>query len=157
MSDILGDASDAKFEDDREPTGDGFFGEPTTLAFIAFPLAVATVLGAHVFRGLMYSVALAPAAAANFSVVDGGPRGSTAYLVVGALLTAAFSLIPLALGLRGLRLVIDDDPTWLTALLRAAVVLAGLSLSLRLLAALILAVKIAGVPGPAFGYIGLLT
>ncbi len=39
----------------------------------------------------------------------------------------------------------------------AGVALAGLSLVLRLLAALILAVKIAGGPGPAFGYIGLLT
>lgn len=102
-SDILGDASDAEFEDDREPTGAGSFGDPTTLAFVAFPLAAATVLGAQVFRGLMYSVALAPAAAASFSVVDGGPKGSTAYLVIGAFLSAAFSLIPLALGWRGSR------------------------------------------------------
>ena len=81
---------------------------------------MASVPGAQIFRGLAYSVAVAPAAATNFSVADGAPRGSTAYIVVGAFLTAAFSLIPLALGLLGLRCVIDDDPTWLTGLLRAA-------------------------------------
>ena len=156
MSDILGDASDADVEYDGEETGAGFFGDPTTLAFVAFPLAVASVLGAQVFRGLSYSVAVAPAAATTFTAAQDASDGSTAYIVIGAFLTAAFSLIPLALGLRGLRRVIDDDPTWLAGLLRAAVVLAGLSLVLRLLMAFILAIKIAGGPGPFFGYIGLL-
>lgn len=156
MSDILGDAPDPESDFEVEETGAGFFGEPTTLAFVAFPLAVASVLGAQVFRGLIYSVAFAPASATNFSAAQDATSGSTAYIVIGAFLTAAFSLIPLALGLRGLRRVIDEDPTWLAGLLRAAVVLAGLSLVLRLLMAFILAIKIAGGPGPFFGYIGLL-
>ena len=156
MSDILGDAPDPESGFEVEETGAGFFGEPTTLAFVAFPLAVASVLGAQVFRGLIYSVAFAPASATNFSAAQDATSGSTAYIVIGAFLTAAFSLIPLALGLRGLRRVIYEDPTWLVGLLRAAVVLAGLSLVLRLLMAFILAIKIAGGPGPFFGYIGLL-
>ena len=45
MSDILGDDPDSESDFAVEETGDGLLGDPTTLAFLAFPLAVATVLG----------------------------------------------------------------------------------------------------------------
>lgn len=141
-----GPEADAEYDDE---TG-GLLSEPSTLAFIAFPLAVLVLLGAQVFRGVTYTLA--------FSTSDdtSGGGGSTGYIVAGAFLSAAFALVPLLVGLRGLQRVIPADPAWVSGLLRASVVLGSLALGLRLLAALILAVKIDGSGGSAFGYLGFL-
>jgi hypothetical protein len=142
MTDILGGAPEADPDLDYGPAAPGFFSEPTTLAFIAFPLAVLTVLGAQVFRGINYTVALAPSTIDTFSSDSSAPKPSTTWLVAGAFLTAAFSLLPLMAGLRGLRRLVDEDPPWLGGLLRAAVALAGLTLSLRLVSAVILTLNV---------------
>ena len=82
--------------------------------------------------------------------------GSTGYVVAGGFLSAAFALIPLLVGLRGLQRVIPADPAWVSGLLRASVVLGSLAFGLRVLSALILAAKVDGTGGAVFGYLGFL-
>jgi hypothetical protein len=155
MTDILGGAPEADPDLTYGPTKPGLLSEPSTLAFIAFPLAILTVLGAQVFRGISYTVAFAPSSFGAFNGDGSSPRASNTYLVAGAFLTAAFSLLPLLLGVRGLRRLIPDDPTWIGSLLRAAIALAGLSFVLRVIAATVVALNADGGPNSVFNVIGL--
>jgi hypothetical protein len=153
MTDILGGAPEADPDASYAPSRPGLLSEPMTLAFLAFSLAFLTVLGAQVFRGISYTIAFAPKALNDLSNGD-SPKASTSYLVAAAFLTAAFSLIPLALGVRGLKRTVDDDPAWVAALLRAAVALAALSLLLRLITAVMLATTVQDGTAGLFSYIG---
>lgn len=134
--DILGDAAEPGFDEEVEDPTPGFFSEPSTLAFIAFPLSILVILGAQVFRGITYTFAMAPGSGLRI-VGDEQFQQGLSYLSAGAFLSAAFSLIPLGLGYRGLTRLIAEDPAWVGALLRASVVLAGLSFVLHLISAVL--------------------
>lgn len=152
MSEILGDGPTAGPGDDGEPSLlREVLGEPLPLALTSFTLAVITVWGSQLFRGVSYTAAFAPSQAA---LGVGDENGSTTFLVVGAFLSAGFSLIPLLLGVRGLRRVVPDDPRWVTGLLQAALALAFVSLVLRLVLAVITAAKVDSMSG-FFSYLTL--
>lgn len=131
---ILGDAPQPEPGEELDDRTPGFFSEPSTLAFIAFPLSILVILGAQVFRGISYTFAMAPSSGLRI-VSDEQFRQGLSYLSAGAFLSAAFSLIPLAVAYKGLTRLIGDDPPWVGALLRASVVLAGLSFVLHLISA----------------------
>lgn len=147
MSDILGGAPDYQGEDvkKRKP---GLFAEPFTLALTAFPLSILVILGSQIFRGLSYTIAAAQ------SVGEGsGSSPDNSYFVAAAFLSAGFSLLPVLLGWAGLNRVIVDDPVWVSGLLRASIVLGGLSLGLRLVIAVIIATN-PGTNGLLLNYAG---
>lgn len=149
--DQIGRAEEAEAEWDPEDP-ELTWAHPATLAVTSFALAMLVMLGASVFRGILY---VGPfTSSPDFSSSD-GPGDLKTPLVVAAFLSAAFSLLPLLLAVRGLRLLVPRDPSWCAPLLRAAAVLAGLSLLLRLLVA-VLALTDDDSSGGLLNYLGYL-
>jgi hypothetical protein len=122
------------------------WAHPSALAVASVVLATLSLMGASVFRGPAYTLTLA-----DISVVGSGSTGGNGYLVAGAFLTAAFALLPLLMARRGLRRLVPDDGPWTDHLLRAAFLLAGVSLALHLVLAVL--VSISDLP---WGYSGAL-
>lgn len=139
MTDILGNAPEADPAFNLSVRKSGVLSDAPSLAFTAFPLAILTVLGAEVFRGLAYTLPFAPSDPGN---LDGSSHASSTYIVVAAILSSAFSLIPIGLGRRGLRRLTSDDPTWIAGVLRAAIALGALALALRSVEAVIVIVQL---------------
>jgi hypothetical protein len=111
--------------DDRD---DLTWTHPATLAVASLALAILSLMGAAVFRGALYTLIWAPESQGL------GQGGDTpGFMVAGGFLTAAFALLPLWLARRGLASWVPADGPWPAHLLRAAVLLGGLSLVLHLL------------------------
>ena len=105
-------------EHDSTPSG---YRTPEVLGLAAFALGLATLLGFGLLSGQVV-LALAP---------QGGPPSQTLQVLAG-LTGAALAAIPLLLGLEATRQLLDDDPLWVAAVARAAVVLGGAAVLLRL-------------------------
>jgi hypothetical protein len=149
MSDEIGhaDAADDEWVPEQRELS---WGHPSTLAVMSFALAVLVLLGAQLFRGVLYAAPFLPSQDGS-----GGSGGTTTVIVAGSFLSAAFALLPLLLAVRGLRLLVPDDPGWAGPLLRAAAALAGIALALRLVLA-ILATTADDNNNGLFGYLSLL-
>lgn len=106
------------------------FGDPATLALIAFPLAFLCVMGSRLLTGLTYTVAFA----GNF----GSGAGDVRWVVVaGEVLSAGFALLPFFVARQGLSRLVSSDAWWIVPVLRAALVLSGLAAALRLVIAVL--------------------
>jgi hypothetical protein len=149
MRDLLGDAPEAKPNTETDaPTS--YFNNATALALTAFPLALLMLMGPAVFRGLTYTVAFAPG---NGTIRGDGTNTATSFIVAGAVLSAAFSLLPLALARQGLRRTHVTDPAWTAGLLRAAVALGLLCLILRTVLAIVAAATVDGSAGSVINFV----
>lgn len=120
------EAYDEIGDDDRSPAPPSRYAAASVLALAAFVLAVASLLGFGLLNGSSF---IAPA------FDDVGPQDQTA--VLSGLLGAALALLPVGLGLRAVAVLDDDDPDWTATLARAAVVVAGASIALRLAVTLV--------------------
>jgi hypothetical protein len=94
---------------------------PEVLGLAAFALGLAALLGFGLLSG---QVVLALAE-------QSGPPTKTLQVLAG-LTGAALAAIPLLLGLQATRLLLDDDPLWVSAVSRAAVLLGAVAVLLRL-------------------------
>jgi len=94
---------------------------PEVLGLAAFALGLASLLGFGLLSG---QVLLALSA-------EPGPPSQTLQ-VLASLLSAGLAAVPLLLGLEATRLLLDDDPLWVSAVARAAVVLSAVAVLLRL-------------------------
>jgi hypothetical protein len=111
------------------------WSHPSALAVVSVVLASLSLLGAAVFKGLAYTASFAEGDVFGNADPDG-----VSFVVAGAFLSAAFAALPLVLALVGLRKVVPDDGRWTPHLLRAGALLAGVSLVLHLVLAVIVAV-----------------
>jgi len=93
---------------------------PEVLGLAAFALGLVAVLGFGLLSG---QVVLALAEQ---------PGPSQTLQVLAGLTGAALAAIPLLLGLEATRLLLDDDPLWVSAVSRGAVVLGAVAVLLRL-------------------------
>ena len=103
------------------------FGAPPVLAVVSFVLSVLSLAGLGVLNGTTYTLPFASA---------GSPRGA---LVAGALLGALLALLPLVLGWRAASRVLAEDAAWVATLARSAILLALVSVVLRLVIAVVTA------------------
>ena len=101
-------------------TGSGY-RTPEVLGLAAFALGVVALLGFGLLSG---QVVLA-------LTDQPGPPSPTLQVLAG-LTGAALAAIPLLLGLEATRLLLDDDPLWVSAVARGAVVLGATAVLLRL-------------------------
>lgn len=93
---------------------------PEVLGLAAFALGVVALLGFGLLSGQVL-----------LALADGpGPPGRTLQVLAG-LTGAALAAIPLLLGLEATRLLLDDDPLWVAAVARGAVVLGAVAVLLR--------------------------
>lgn len=119
-----GAAMETELETDDGPdvsTGLSSYRTPEVLGLAAFALGLVTLLGFGLLSGQVV-LALADQA---------GPP-SQALQVLAGLTGAALASIPLLLGLEATRLLLEDDPLWVSAVARAAVVLGAIGVLLRL-------------------------
>jgi len=94
---------------------------PEVLGLAAFALGLVAVLGFGLLSGqVVLALAEQP-----------GPP-SQALQVLAGLTGAALAAVPLLLGLEATRLLLDDDPLWVAAVSRGAVVLGAVAVLLRL-------------------------
>ncbi len=130
-------------DDEAWDDGDDTWRHPATLGLTALVLAILSLIGASVFRGAAYTLAFAPHDNGMGEVVG----DSKSYVVAGAILTTAFALIPALLARAGLRRLVPSDASWAGHLLRAAFLLAVLSLVLH---AVLVLVAVNSGPGLSF-------
>ncbi len=97
------------------------YRSPEVLGLAAFALAVVALLGFGLLSGQVL-LALAD---------QSGPPSQTLQVLAG-LTGAALAAVPLLLGLEATRLLLEDDPLWVSAVARAAVVLGAAAVLLRL-------------------------
>ena len=136
MSDVIGSAPVLEPGEPVRVHRQRWHTDPLTLALTTFPLALVVLMGAQPFRGLAYTSPFAPSLIEGF----GGENSSASgYLVTAGFLSAGFSLIPLLLARRGSRFATTETPIWIRAMLTSAALIAGLSLVLRLVQAVIVA------------------
>ena len=105
---------------------------PEVLGLAAFGLGIAALLGFGLLSG---NIVLA--------LSDAGPPTRGIQLLAG-LLGAALVAIPLILGLEATRQLLEDDPLWVSAVARAAVVLGAVVVVLRLFHVLVQALSDGG-------------
>ena len=101
------------------------YGAPEVTALLGFVLAVASVFGFGLMNGTTYTAPF----------LTGGQSKTT--LVIGLLVGAALALIPTWLGWRTTAQALPDDPRWVLALGRTALLLGLGSVALRLVIAVI--------------------
>jgi len=106
-------------EPDTPPSALSAYRSPEVLGLAAFALSLSALFGFGLLSG---SILL--------SVYDGPP--SEGRQIAAALLGAALAGIPMLMGLDATRHLLDDDPVWVSAVARAAVLLGGLVILLRL-------------------------
>jgi hypothetical protein len=150
--DVIANGTEPPFSDvpgEPDEVDDLTWSHPSTLAIASVVLASLSLLGASVFRGIAYTASFADGNAFANTDTEGGVNT----VVAGAFLSAAFAVIPLVLALVGLRKVVPTDGRWTPHLLRAGALLAGLSLLLHL----VLAVIVAGADQPLSGYFSALS
>lgn len=94
---------------------------PEVLGLAAFALGLAALLGFGLLSG---NIVLA--------LSDGAGPPSRSLQLLAGLVGAALGAIPLILGLEATRQLLEDDPLWVSAVARAAVVLGGIVVLLRL-------------------------
>ena len=137
MADILGMADEAGPDDHWEPPAPSVWREPAPLAVFALVSAFLSLMGNGVFRGTTYTALLADPT----RLIGGEDSGSSGinWLVVGAFVSVVLALLPMIVGLSAHRRLLDEDPDWVPVALRAAVLLAGLSATLHLIAAVLVA------------------
>lgn len=120
-------------DDELEPRTLSAYRSPEVLGLAAFALGVVALLGFGLLSG---QVLLA------LSDQPGAP--SQTLQVLAGLVSAALAAIPLLMGLEATRQLLEDDPLWVSAVARGAVVLGAVAVVLRLGHALIQA--LAGSP-----------
>ena len=127
---------DAPFEDpwhDQIVEAGETFGAPEVQSLVAFVLAVLCLGGRGLVQGGNY-LFISLSAESDLKTRN----------IVSAVLSAAFTLLPIVLGWRVSARVLATDPRWVAALARAAVILGLLALVLDL----VLAVLAAGAQDP---------
>ena len=106
-------------EPDSRPSTLSAYRSPEVLGLAGFALAVSALLGFGLLSGNIL-----------LSVFDGQP--SEGRQIAAALLGAALGGVPLLMGLDATRHLLDDDPLWVSAVARAAVLLGAVVIVLRL-------------------------
>ena len=109
------------------------FGDPATLALIAFPLALLCLSGSDELSGIAYTVPFA-------RDLGSSAAGTQGVLFGGHVLSVLFALVPYVLARRGLSRLVSTDAWWIVPVLRATVVLAVIAMTLRLAATLLVLV-----------------
>lgn len=104
---------------DSSPSALSAYRSPEVLGLAGFALAVSALLGFGLLSGNLL-----------LSVFDGPP--SQGRLVAAGLLGAALGGVPLLMGLDATRHLLEDDPLWVSAVARAAVLLGAAVIVLRL-------------------------
>jgi hypothetical protein len=115
--------------DDLLSEGDDTWRHPKTLGLAALALAVLSLLGAQALRGSSYTLLI------SHESVD--PTQNRNLLLGGAFLTALFALVPVLLAKLGLDRLVADDGPWAGHVLRAALLLGGLSFAVHVVRALL--------------------
>jgi len=125
------EAYDEIGDDDRSRAPSSGNAGASVLALAAFVLAVSSLLGFGLLNGSSF-----------LPFNDTADQGRTA--VLAGLLGAALALLPVGLGLRAVAVLDDDDPDWTALLARASVVVAAVSIVLRLVVTLVQATTDSG-------------
>jgi len=118
------DESDDGTGDEPEALGEAF-DAPQVIAVIAFVLAVLSFAGFGLMNGSAYVT----------PHVTNEPQ--TGRLVFGLVLGAALALVPVGLGWHAASRTLEDDPQWVAALARSAMLIGLASMLLRLVIAVI--------------------
>ena len=151
MDDLVGTAPIAVEDAEGEAAFPSWWHSATALALTALPLALLTLWGPALFKGLNYTAQFAPA---NSVIRGNGGNTATGYLIAGAFLSVAFSLLPMLSALQGLRRLASVDARWVPAALRAAIALSSLSLVLRTVLAIIVVTSQDGSAGSIINFLG---